>query len=56
MQRHAGAASGRGNAREAWDEFKPFTRTNKHTQARDAAGNTAGMDGGARWAVHGQTC
>eukprot|EP00891_Asterochloris_glomerata_P000287 jgi/Astpho2/287/fgenesh1_pg.00010_%23_49_t len=48
MQRHAGAASGQGNAREAWDEFKPFTRTNKHTQARDAAGNTAGMDGGAR--------
>lgn len=56
MQRHAGAASGQGNAREAWDEFKPFTRTNKHTQARDAAGNTAGMDGGARWAVDGQIC
>ena len=53
MQRHPGAASGRGNAREAWDEFKPFTRTNKHTQARDAAGNTAGTDGAARWAVFG---
>ena len=53
MQQHPGAASGRGNAREAWDEFKPFTRTNKHTQARDAAGSTAGVGGGARWAVFG---
>ena len=33
---HQGAAAGRGNAREAWDEFKPFKKENKRTRARDA--------------------
>ena len=33
---HKGAGSGRGNARQAWDEFKPYKRENKRTRARDA--------------------
>ena len=33
---HQGAAAGKGNAREAWDEFKPFKKENKRTRARDA--------------------
>lgn len=37
MQGRAGAGAGRGNASRAWDEFKPFKRQNKHTQARAAS-------------------
>ena len=29
-----GSASKRGSARDAWEEFKPFVRQNKHTRAR----------------------
>ena len=38
---HKGAGSGRGNARQAWDEFKPYKRENKRTRARDAGHATA---------------
>lgn len=36
-RRSAGAEAGRGNASQAWEEFKPYKRENKHTRARDAA-------------------
>ena len=46
---HPGMTAGRGNAREAWDEFKPFRKENKRTRARDAAqaqnGATSAGDG-----------
>ena len=38
----SGAASGRSNAREAWDEFKPFKKENKRTRARDAVRTNSG--------------
>lgn len=38
----AGAGAGSGNARRAWDEFKPFKRQNKHTRARDASTSSHG--------------
>lgn len=47
MQRHQGAASGRGNAQSAWDEFKPFKKENKHTKAQDSAKASASGDGAA---------
>lgn len=37
MEGRAGAAAGRGNATGAWEEFKPYTRSNKNTKARDAS-------------------
>ncbi len=36
-----GAAAGSGNAREAWDEFKPFKKENKRTRARDSMRTSA---------------
>lgn len=33
---HLAGGGGSGNAREAWDEFKPFKKENKRTRARDA--------------------
>lgn len=39
-----GAESGRGNARDAWEEFKPFRRENKHTRARGAVQAEASDD------------
>jgi len=49
MRSAAGAAAGAGNARAAWDEFKPFRRENKRTRARAAAASAseAGAAGGA---------
>ncbi|EIE23899.1 DnaJ-domain-containing protein [Coccomyxa subellipsoidea C-169] len=44
MKQQAGADSGRGNAREAWDEFKPYKKENKRTKARDAARASVSMD------------
>ncbi|BDA46467.1 probable chaperone protein DnaJ at N-terminal half [Coccomyxa sp. Obi] len=44
MKQQAGANSGRGNAREAWDEFKPYKKENKRTKARDVARSSASMD------------
>ena len=47
-----GGAAGRGNAREAWDEFKPFKRENKRTRARAASrteeGSSAEAEEGSR--------
>lgn len=37
MKQHQGAQAGQGNARTAWDEFKPFKKENKRTKARAAA-------------------
>ncbi|PSC75282.1 chaperone -like [Micractinium conductrix] len=37
MRGRDGAGAGRGNSSRAWDEFKPFKRQNKRTQARDAS-------------------
>lgn len=42
MQGRPGAGAGSGNARRAWDEFKPFKRQNKHTRARDASSSSHG--------------
>ena len=37
MGRHGDLGGGKGNARKAWDEFKPHKRENKRTRARGAA-------------------
>ena len=37
MKQHQGAQAGQGNARTAWDEFKPFKKENKRTKARAAS-------------------
>jgi hypothetical protein len=37
MQGREGAGAGVGNARDAWEEFKPYVRQNKHTRARQAS-------------------
>ncbi|KAK9906520.1 hypothetical protein WJX75_003297 [Coccomyxa subellipsoidea] len=44
MKQQAGADSGRGNARQAWDEFKPYKKENKRTKARDATRASVSMD------------
>jgi len=44
---HPGGAAGRGNAREAWDEFKPYKRENKRTRARAATRTEEGATSGA---------
>ncbi len=55
MRSAAGAAAGAGNARAAWDEFKPFRRENKRTRARAVAASAseAGAAGGAAGAGPG---
>lgn len=45
MKQHRGAQAGQGNARDAWDEFKPFTKENKRTKARAASQAGASVDG-----------
>ena len=45
MKRHQGAQAGQGNARDAWDEFKPFTKENKRTKARAASQASMSVDG-----------
>ncbi len=35
------AAAGPGNASKAWDEFKPFTKSNKRTEARSSSATHA---------------
>ena len=44
--RQIGSEAGKGNAREAWDEFKPFKKENKRTKARDSVRtqSSAGAD------------
>lgn len=37
LARHGGVSGGKGNARKAWDEFKPHKRENKRTRARGAS-------------------
>ena len=41
-----GATAGPSNANKAWDEFKPFTKSNKHTNARSSSAQSA--DAGLR--------
>ncbi|KAL6772176.1 hypothetical protein ACKKBG_A29235 [Auxenochlorella protothecoides x Auxenochlorella symbiontica] len=43
--RASGAGVGTGEARRAWDEFKPFRKENRRTQARAAAGPRSGSEG-----------
>lgn len=45
MRMRAGARAGAGNARAAWDEFKPYRREGKRSQARAAAAAAAGASG-----------
>ena len=45
MKQHGGAQAGQGNARDAWDEFKPFKKENKRTQARAASQASSSADG-----------
>lgn len=45
MKQHGGAQAGQGNARDAWDEFKPFKKENKRTQARAASQASSSVDG-----------
>ncbi|KAL0035404.1 hypothetical protein WJX77_005166 [Trebouxia sp. C0004] len=45
MKQHLGAQAGQGNARDAWDEFKPFTKENKRTKARAASQAGTSADG-----------
>ena len=45
MKQHYGAQAGQGNARDAWDEFKPFKKENKRTKARAASTASATVDG-----------
>lgn len=45
MKQHLGAQAGQGNARDAWDEFKPFKKENKRTKARAASQASAAVDG-----------
>ncbi len=45
MKQHQGAHAGQGNARDAWDEFKPFTKENKRTKARAASQASMSVDG-----------
>lgn len=45
MKQHQGAQAGQGNARDAWDEFKPFTKENKRTKARAASQASTSVDG-----------
>ena len=47
MRGHQAASQGRGNASRAWDEFKPFQKENKRTQARAAAASSSGGDSAA---------
>ena len=42
MRGFQAASQGRGNASRAWDEFKPFKKENKRTQARAAAASSSG--------------
>ncbi|KAL3137318.1 hypothetical protein ABBQ32_006858 [Trebouxia sp. C0010 RCD-2024] len=44
MKQHQGAQAGQGNARTAWDEFKPFKKENKRTKARAASQASASPD------------
>lgn len=59
MHARAGARAGAGNARAAWDEFKPYKREGKRSAARAAAaaaagaGGANGAGGGAREPVFG---
>lgn len=46
MKGRRGAAAGQGNARQAWDEFKPYKRENKRTRARDASRVSSDGDDG----------
>ena len=52
MKKHKGSGAGRGNSGGFWDEIKPFVRSNKNTQARDAStqrfGNNISDLGGSR--------
>ena len=41
MKQHKGAQAGQGNARDFWDEFKPFVKENRRTRARAAASMSA---------------
>ncbi|KAK9845473.1 hypothetical protein WJX81_007397 [Elliptochloris bilobata] len=45
MHTRAGAGAGAGNARAAWDEFKPFQREGKRSKARAAAAAAAAAGG-----------
>ena len=36
-----GTPAGQGNASKAWDEFKPFNKSNKRTEARSSSAQVA---------------
>eukprot|EP00798_Chlamydomonas_sp_ICE-L_P018719 gene18719-25244_t len=44
MEGLAGSSAGFGNSRNAWEEFKPYKRQNKHTRAREASSSASSMD------------